>query len=177
MRTKTIVLLALLAIVAASAAIFLFGPLKRYESKALGIKFSYPRNYFVEEKNLSDGVRAIILTEDTEENRLVREGKSPGRDGPTAIMIVVHAHPVSTSTIDWMKQDPSSNYHLAVDNFERRDFRGMDSILYVTDGLYFGDNIVIEINGNIIHMSVTYLTQEDSIRDDFKRVIDTMELH
>ena len=61
-----------------------------YSSEKYGIAFSYPQRYFLEEKELGNAERAhhaIILTEDTEENRDVREGRAPGREGPVSITI------------------------------------------------------------------------------------------
>src|SRR3989344_7074505 len=51
---------------------------ERYNSARFGISFFYPKGYHLEEREVGDALRyrtTIVLTEDTEENRLVREGK------------------------------------------------------------------------------------------------------
>jgi hypothetical protein len=48
---------------------------KTYHNETLGISFSYPSSYFLEEKRSLSGERElheIVLTADTPENRLVR---------------------------------------------------------------------------------------------------------
>lgn len=54
---------------------------KTYRSSDYGLAFDYPRNYFLEKKLIENnglGFYLLSLTEDTEENRLVREGRRRG---------------------------------------------------------------------------------------------------
>jgi len=77
-----------------------------YKSIPYRLSFSYPSDYFLEEKNTGSATRSrytITLYEDTKENRLVREGKSPGREGPVAITVDIFQNLENQSLESWVR--------------------------------------------------------------------------
>lgn len=154
--------------------------LKFYESTNLGISFYYPEYYFLEEKNLGNGERnhyAIILTEDTEENRLVREGKSPGREGPLSINIEAFQNNLDNVSLEnWIQNTSESNYKLALGTFSETVISSKRALEYRWSGLYEGKSAVTEHKGNIIFTSVTFLTPNDTIISDYTNIIKSLEL-
>jgi hypothetical protein len=62
---------------------------KTYVSDTLGIKFDYPQNYILDERNTGSGARGrytISLFEDTPGNRALLNGDVQG-EGPTSISV------------------------------------------------------------------------------------------
>mgnify|MGYP006316408039 FL=1 len=172
MRKRLIILLGILLVVIATSLLWYTGKIEKYNSRAFGMAFYYSDKYFLEEKVLSDTEKVVILTEDTEENRLVREGKSPGREGPTAITLrVIKLSNSSTTPLEWAKSNVGSNLNLSIGEYHEGKVGQKDSVYYMTDGLYVADNIVVVAKGRAIHISVTYLTPEDRIRKDLAKII------
>lgn len=171
------------SVVLLALAAFLFRPVgesahKTYTSEKFGISFQYPKNYFLEEKNLGNAERehvAIVLTEDTEENRNIREGNGPGRDGPVAITFDIYQNMEKLSPIMWVKGNNNSNFKLSDGSYTETTVAGVPAVSYRWDGLYRADNIVLSHNDYIISAAVTYLTHEDGIRKDFGEMLATFK--
>lgn len=150
---------------------------KTYESQIFGLKFSYPAYYFLEEKNIEAGHTAIILTEDTEENRAVREGEMPGREGPTAITFDIYENPSQLSPLEWVEESRASNFHISKGEYEEIYVAGKPSISYSFDGLYQADSVVLSHRGNILMLTAMYLEPSDQIRKDFYEIIKTLSFY
>lgn len=155
--------------------------IKTYTSQKLGLSFSYPASYFVEEKNIGNGEREIYqieLTADTQENRLVREGKTPPREGPTAITITNYQNNLDNLSVEqWVKNTNDSNFKLSPDGkIENTSLiQGSHQALsYKWSGLYEGKTTVFTHSSNIIAVSVTYLTPQDPIISDYTKLLDSM---
>lgn len=145
-----------------------------YNSEKFGLYFKYPAKYFLEEKELGDGHRghfAIILTEDTEENRLVREGKSPGREGPVAITFDLYQSPEGPTALAWVMGHSGSNFKLSDGQYSEITIAGKPAISYSWDGLYQADNIVVAHNDYIASIAVTYIFPDEAIRKDFHEML------
>lgn len=153
---------------------------REYSSTTLGLAFKYPSHYFLEEKNTGTpqrGRTTIILTEDTEENRLVREGKSPGREGPVAITIDIHQNNLDNLSAEaWIRGSNDSNFKLSNGLLTSVMLGGYPAIQYVWSGLYEADNVVSAANGNLYSLSVTYIAPNDQIRNDFRELLKTVSL-
>ncbi len=151
-----------------------------YESSQFGFSFKYPEIYFLEEKDLGNGERyhkAIILTENTEENRLVREGKSPGREGPTAITIDIYQNNLDNISIEsWLINNNNSNFKLSNGTFEEVAVDGKLAVKYSWSGLYEADTVALTHKENIISITVTYISKDDFIRDDFVKILESFDL-
>ncbi len=171
-----------LGIIILGGAIFLFAgeapsnaDVNRYVSPNTGVSFSYPATYFLEEKSVGNGERAhysIILTEDTEENRAVREGGTPGREGPTAITIDAYQNNLDRYTADqWIQNTSESNFKLSPDGkLSATDINGVPATAYRWSGLYEGKTTVVAFPAYVFAFSVTYLTPDDQIVKDFDGV-------
>lgn len=152
--------------------------LAAYASEAFGIRFKYPKNYVLETKELGDGHRghfAIILTEDTEENRLVREGKAPPREGPTAIIFDLYQSPETLDPLTWVKGHSGSNFKLSDETYSTISVADKSAIAYTWDGLYRGDTVVIQHRDYMAAIAVTYLAPEDTKRNDFAKMLKTLK--
>lgn len=148
----------------------------KYVSEKTGFTFLYPQTYFLEEKNLNTPQRehhAIILTEDTAENRLVREGKSPGREGPVAITVDVYQNLEDASVSDWIQTHGgnASNWKLDGRNLTQISIQGKEAFSYNWSGLYEARSVVFAHKGNIIMTTVTYITSEDTIISVFENIL------
>mgnify|MGYP003394339946 CR=1 FL=1 len=153
--------------------------LKTYRSETTGISFRYPSAYFLEEKDLSSGKHtryAIILTEDTEENRQVREGTAPPREGPTAITIDIFQNNLDNYTTEnWIRGTNDSNFKLSPDGTLTSVIVGDESGLYYRwSGLYEGETVAVARPRFVYALSATYLNPEDQIRRDFEEITKTL---
>lgn len=152
---------------------------KTFTSHAYGISFSYPENYFLEEKETGTPQRSrhsIIITKDTKENRLLREGKSEDRKEPTSITIDIYKNFENQNAETWIKGNSNSNYKLGDNEIQTITVSGIDALSYRWNGLYGGNSIVLRHKGNIVMMSVTFLELSDEIVRVFESVIETLSL-
>lgn len=156
------------------------GGKKYYENGKYGISFSYPENYFLEEKEIGDGHRyhyLISLTDDTEENRLVREGLSPGREGPVAITFDFYQNNLDNLSLEnWLVGTNNSNFKLSDGTYAKTELSGAEALFYKWSGLYEADVYAFSHSGNIVAATVTYIDPEEQIRKDFKKVLDSVVL-
>ncbi len=156
--------------------------LVRYStSSPLRLSFSYSNSLFLEERQLGDneGVYTqLVLTEDSEENRLLREGKAPPRDGPVAITIDVIDNRILKVPLEtWILNDSRSNYGLATSALATTTVAGVSGFSYGATGLYESDNIAVSVGTHIIFLTVTYLTKDDSLRRVFiDTILPTLEV-
>jgi hypothetical protein len=141
------------------------GPMKKYESSSLGISFSYPDKYTLTERDLGSQY-VVTLVEDTSP----RENS----EGPTSINFVVNKGQTSTPE-SWIRTSPASNYNLKIGEYEEVKFRDLPGVFYTADGLYLSDNHIFSYNNSIVHISVTYLTQDDVIRKDLAKILKTLK--
>ena len=153
--------------------------IKSYSNPVAGLSFTYPKKYYLEEKEVGNAERShyvIILTEDTEENRLVREGKSPGRDGPIAITVDIYQNNLDKQTIaGWIKNTSESNYKLSDGILASTTVAGREAFSYSFDGLYLADSVVASFKDSIISFTVTYINRNDQIRNDFQSVLQSLK--
>lgn len=154
---------------------------KVYASEEFGISFEYPDKYFLEEKSLGNGERihhTIILTEDTEENRMVREGQAPGREGPIAITIDIFQNDVHyLRAEDWVKNNNSSNWKLPPDeDMSESEISGLPAVTYPWSGLYEGRSVVALTEDFIYMFSETHMSPQDFTVSDFDSLLRTVEI-
>lgn len=149
---------------------------KTYSDATLGVSFSYPSIYYVDKKDLSTPQRnrhALVLTEDTEENRQLREGVSTiPREGPTAITVDLFQNNLDKQTAAvWAQGTNDSNFKLGDQKLATVTVDGLEGVRYHWSGLYEGDSVVIADDRWVYMLSVTYLTPQDRIRGDFDTVV------
>jgi hypothetical protein len=174
----------------AAAALLVWGGFKVYEGadtartmktySSSEISFEYPALYHLEEKAVTGeqrNYRQIILTEDTEENRLVREGKSPGREGPVAITIDIFPNTLGKQTLmQFVTGESDSNYKLGAGKVSTTTIGSQTGLEYYWSGLYEGRSFVTSNSVNIYHFAVAFMNYDAPIVDDFEAVLSTVEI-
>jgi|CXWL01.1.fsa_nt_gi hypothetical protein len=151
---------------------------KEYTSPALGISFEYPALYFIieMEQGGANNTHAIILAEDTEENRDVFAGKSPGREGPPTIGVYVYALPSGETLESWIRNTNESNFSISHEKvLIPTTVAGLSALSYTWSGLYEGHTVGVVSGGKIFLFTENYLTQEDRIRADFVGVLKSVK--
>ncbi|MEK7649581.1 MAG: hypothetical protein AAB367_01265 [Patescibacteria group bacterium] len=154
--------------------------LRTYQNIERGIAFEYPAKYFLEAKEVGNGERwhfVITLTEDTEENRAVREGRAPGREGPVAISFDFYQNNLDTLSLEsWLKSTNASNFKLSDGTYINTMVAGRDAVKYHWSGLYEADNVALATRDAILSIAVTYIDPAESIRQDFENILDTLRI-
>lgn len=150
-----------------------------FTSSSTGISFIYPGTYHLEEKNTGTGERSrftIVLMEDTEENKAVRDGTAPPREGPVTITIDAFQNNLDSYTAEsWIRGTNDSNYKLSPDGvIEETAISGEKALKYRWSGLYEGETYALAQGDWIFALSVTYMSKEDLIRTDFQKILDTV---
>lgn len=155
--------------------------MKSYDAPEYGISFEYPSHYLLSEAEVGNGERAqyhIDLVEDTPENRNLKAGLSPGRDGPTSISFDIFQNNLDkTGLVEWVKGNSNSNFKLSLGTYEKTEVSGVPAVFYRHSGLYEANAFVFGHGGNIIKATVTYLSPDDPIVGDFSGVLSTVELY
>lgn len=150
-----------------------------YSSDIFGIRFRYPTHYFLEEREVGNAERAhylVMLTEDTEENRLVREGKAPGREGPIAITLDVFQNMEQQSVESFIKNTSQTNYKLGDGVLTKTKVGTRDALSYRWSGLYEGRSVAFVNGPHVFLWSVTWLTPDDRIIKDFDEMVRAAEI-
>jgi hypothetical protein len=190
MSTKKIIAIIVLLIVLIGLVVFsrsrsatpVDETLKTYSSQTLGVSFEYPAHYYLEEKNTGSPQRnrmTLVLYEDTEENREVREGTAPPREGPTAITLDFFqlVENESYTPADWVRGISNSNYKLSPDGvITETSIAGREAVSYRWSGLYEGHSTVFMHDNNVVMASVTYITPEDEIISVFNNLMNSISL-
>lgn len=146
-----------------------------------GLSFEYPSKYFLEQRKTGNGERdrySIILTEDTEANRQIREGQGPPTEGPVSINIDIYQNNLDGLTAEqWIKNSSFSNFKLSPDEkISTTTVSGRPALAYRWSGLYEADNIVVATNDYIYSFVVTYIDPAEQIRKDFNTVLGSVNL-
>ncbi len=151
---------------------------KTYSSLKLGLSFNYQAYYYLEEKALGSGERrhyALILTEDTDENRRVRQGLEEGREGPPAISIDAYQNDLDGYGAEiWIKNTNFSDFKLSDGNLAPVMIGGESGLAYRSTGLYETDNSVVARPGYVYRFAAGWLTAEDRIRSDFQELLQSV---
>lgn len=155
---------------------------KIYENQALGVRFEYPGRYFVIEHDQSTGARyryAIILMEDTAENRALAAGVSTEpREGPPTISFDLYQNNLDNQALEtWIRSSNDSNFKLSPDGvLTSTTVAGLPALGYRWSGLYEGESTAFVYGDYIGVVSVTWLEPGDQIVTDFRGVLLSLEL-
>lgn len=149
--------------------------MKTYHSEKYGLTFEYPERYYLEEREEGNGERehhVIILTDDTEENRAVREGEAPGREGPIAITVDVYQNDLDMLTAEeWMKNNSRSNFKLSDGAYDTPVINNLSGVSYRWDGLYLGRTLAFANNKYVYAFTATYMNPNDFTLVDLAKII------
>jgi hypothetical protein len=144
-----------------------------FTSDELGVRFRYPDLYYLREAEVGTAARpqrAIVLVEDTQENRDLLDGvPTAAREGPTSIMIDVYANPRDLSARDWALAQ--TNWIARAGPLTPVEVAGEAGISYGWDGLYAGRSAIVTRAGHAYVFSVTWMTDQDRILEDYEALL------
>lgn len=138
-----------------------------YANGVYGITFQYPSRYLLVEQEVATGHYAITLIEET--NATLPENG----EGPTAITIDIYEG--NDSLTEWLATN-ESNFGLGDGTHASTSVSGAEALSYRWSGLYEGETTAFLHNGNVIAISVTYMSREDTIRADYYALLATLNL-
>ena len=151
-----------------------------YRSEKLGVAFLVPSGYFVNVVEAGNGERshsAIVLMEDTKENRDLVTGKAgPGREAPPTITIGVFQNNLDSYTAKtFVEGTGDSNFKLSDGVLTDVVVGGESGLRYRATGLYENENVVVARPAFVYMFSVSYLERNDGMLDRFEQVLKTVE--
>lgn len=142
-----------------------------YSSSTLA--FRYPDTYLLEERDLGNAERRHYSI------TLAQKAALPapiGGEGPPTITIDLYQNDLdSLSTDTWIRASNDSHFKLSRNGLiASTAIAGNPARSYGWDGLYSGRTIAIARPDYIYAFSVTSLTPEDAILDDFRSLLQTV---
>lgn len=139
-----------------------------YHVEEVGIRFEYPKAYTLTSRDeLYEGKEAHILT-------MVNASTTVPdmSEGPIAMSIVEVPVATSTNVEAWVREHSISNFNLSPDKvLTPTTVAGVPALAYRHSGLYEFDAVAFQNNGHLYIVSVSWLTQGDAIRQDFKDLL------
>lgn len=150
----------------------------KYDKTELGISLDYPENYILSEREVGNPQRrhySIVFVEDLPENRALLSGDMVG-EGPISMSLDIYQSNLDNyGSEEWIKENNNSNYKLSPDGKLYIDeVDGKDALIYKWSGLYEAYSVVVKGKKNIYVFTVNYISMEDSIIDDFNKLIETV---
>jgi hypothetical protein len=160
---------------------------KTYTNAAYGISFAYPQDYFVIEKDLPTGQAGvgnaqrkhfnIMVLEDNQTNRDLRDGKLQNTEAPPGITLDIYQNNLDKlPVLTWIKNNSNSNYKLSNEVITSSTVGGKEALGYTWDGLYRGDNVVFAHADNIVAITVTYNSSDERNKKEVVSLLASMQL-
>lgn len=145
--------------------------MQQYSSED-GVSFMYPDSYRLTSETHTVG----SFTWDS----LVLVDKSyvapTNGEGPTAISMSVFDNAEGLPLEQWIKNEPRSNYKLSKDGtFTKGTIGGEPSLAYQYSGLYENDAVAVAHKGKIFVFSDSWMQTVDPIRQDFNKVLSSVQ--
>ncbi|MDZ4227241.1 MAG: hypothetical protein U1D26_02060, partial [Patescibacteria group bacterium] len=177
--------LTLVALAILAAGVLYFIPVTKefapatYHSDEYGLSFSYPSGYFVVYESSATGEReqhAIVLAEDTPENREIFSDPQSATEGPPTITITLFQNDLDNyTTLGFVEGTNFSNFKLSDGNTTEVSVGGETGLKYGATGLYENDNVVVALPSYVYMFTAFYNTPSDRIRADFEDVLRSVE--
>jgi hypothetical protein len=150
-----------------------------YASAEFGLRFEYPKTYFLVERNAGDGHRArhqVMLVEDTPGNRDIVAGRGPATEGPPAITFDIYQNNLDRYTTEsWIRGTDDSNFKLSSEGRLTETTLGTEpAFSYRWSGLYEGTTRVTARPDWVYAYTVTYLNPGDQIVQDYVAIEKTV---
>lgn len=148
-----------------------------YSSPEQSLSFTYaPTLYLQENKNPAGrAVLSLVLVEDTEENREVLDGRTTvPREGPPTITIEVYPNPDKLPAEDWVRAD--STWTVRTSDAAPIGRGQITGVTYSWSGLYEGRSVIVTKDTRAYVFSVTWLTEEDRLLEEFDRILSSVTL-
>ncbi len=148
--------------------------LPSFSSSPYGIAFTYPDSYSLTEKEVGTTKRLhhqIVLI-NKKDLPLPKDG-----EGPPTITIDIRDNSTDKQSLDsWVKNYNVSNFKLPNGTYATTTVDGIPAITYAWSGLYEGETTVFLHKGNIVVVSVTYLSAKDQIHGDYQYILNSIQL-
>lgn len=147
-----------------------------YTSVPAALSFEYPKGYYVLEKQVGSETNpqtAIVLVEDTEENRnVVNNVTDEVREWPTMITIDAYLNTKGLAPEVWAQQETTWKVS---DKVLRPAIIGVSpAVQYNWSGLYEGTSTIVTSGTHAYVISVTWMTADDQIRKDYSALLQTL---
>lgn len=151
---------------------------EEYTDEKVGLTFEYriaPNGYTLVENDEQMNENLSLTLMNTEEYEELLASEDP-REGPTAISIQVFDRSPQTALLEWLESTDASNYELGDGDISPEEISGVTGFSYRWSGLYEGRSVALPYADNVVIISVTYMTPEDVIIDDYNDLLDSFEL-
>lgn len=148
-----------------------------FTSPTGALSFEYPSGYYVFEKEVGTPTvpqTAIVLVEDTEENRaIIANVTEEVREWPTMITIDAYPNQKGLSPEVWAQQE--TTWKLSDKVLSPLMVGSIPAVRYTWSGLYEGISTVLTSNTHAYVGSVTWMTKEDQILKDYEMILSTLK--
>jgi hypothetical protein len=145
--------------------------MQQYSSED-GVTFQYPDTYrLTSQTNTAGGFTwdSLVLID--------KNYVAPvNGEGPTAISMSVFDNAEGLPLEQWIKNEPRSNYKLSAEGTPTKGaIGGKESLAYQYSGLYENDAVAVAHNGKIFLFSDSWMQTVDPIRQDFNKILSTVQ--
>jgi hypothetical protein len=176
---KKIIIIIIAAIIIGAAAYVVFGlektpaDSKRYENKEYGISFYYPKGYTLIEGEIGNAERGhYVVAIVSDADAVPRENS----EGPVATSIDIYQNNIDKqSTAEWLKNTNFSNFKLSDGTYASTTLSKKDAIKYRWSGLYEAETNVVLHKDNIVALTITYITPQDSIFKVYNQIVNSIK--
>lgn len=146
-----------------------------YNNSAYNISFTYPDGYVLTEGERGDaGGGHYVITLVRKEDASPRENS----EGPTTITIdVYHGAVAQAPLLRWLSESNASNFKLSNGTYASTTVAGREAISYRWSGLYEGETTAFRNGGNIVTLSVTWMTPEDTNIPVYRELLRSLRLN
>lgn len=145
---------------------------RRYEQSTIGLSFVYPNGYELQERrNPGSEMREHYTIE------LTNAPTVPNGEAPPSITIDAYQNNLDAQTTEgWIRNASQSNFKLSSGVLATTTLDGAEALMYQYDGLYQGTTIVQARDAWVYAFTVTYLSPQDPIVEDFARLLQTVDV-
>lgn len=138
-----------------------------------GLHFWYPPTLNLATRDFGNGERGhmqVVLTEKTAV--YPQDG-----EGPPAISIDIFQNMEGNTTGQWVQGMSYSNFKLSDGDLSPVEIGDETGLTYSWSGLYEGRSVVVARKDYVFMLSVTYLTPNDTLIQNFEDILKTVEFH
>jgi len=135
-----------------------------------GIAMDYPSDYVSE--MAKEGKHLVLMTR--EEADRLRDPSAPASEGPTTITIDTYSLEGKSIT-EWMKTSKDTNFNLGNGEYKTVKVGEVDALVFHWSGLYEAMTYAVQgSSGDVVLLTVTYITRSDEIVRDFDLILSTV---
>jgi len=147
-----------------------------YSNATLGITFQYPQDYVMKEVDLSDLFKKHSEISLTPAADVVPSGTStPAGEAPPGITIDAYQNDARVSLNAWLEAS-SSNYYLGGSGLASTTVGSEEALQYHWSGLYEAETTAFLHRGNIVAITVTYISPEDANVAVYRQLLQTLQM-